>query len=117
MKKLSLLFALIAICGTVMAQKHVEKKVNYFVDETVKEYNLSEDHKSDLHEFYSVQAKAVAAINKEVKAGNKTKEEAKVIYKKNNQELTAFLSKMTGKTKKELRPFLDRVREEMKSVK
>lgn len=116
MKRLSLLFAIVAICGSVFAQKHVEKKVNYFVDEAVKEYSLNEEQKNQLHEVYSAQAKEVAAINKEVKEGNKTREEAKVIYKKNTQEITALLCEMTGKTKKEVKPFLERVRQELKTI-
>jgi len=117
MKKVGLVMTMLIISVSIFAQKHVEKKTNYFVDAAVEEFSLNEEQKTALYNLYFAQTKEVSLFNKEVKAGTKTKEQRTAFYKANTQKLYDMLIAYTGKKKKELKPFMDRVRNELKNIK
>ena len=52
-----------------------------------------------------------------MKAGNLTKEEGKAKLKEANNEVTNLVLEITGKKKKELRPFFSKLQKEMKTLK
>ncbi|WP_066627790.1 hypothetical protein [Labilibacter marinus] len=117
MKKWVLTMAMVVICSVAFAQAWQEKKIQYFVDEATLEFSLNEEQQEQLLKERTEYVSQFSDINKKSKNGQITEEEKKTQVKTINKAFTTYLSGITGKTNKELQPFLKRVREELKSVK
>lgn len=116
MKKL-LVFVLFLTVSVTFGQniKTQQKKIEYFVEAATKEFNLSADQTKELLVFRTEMAQSYLDLNKAVKEGLSDDEK-----KAKNQEISksfnAKLTKLVGKSYKEIEPFLNKMREELKSV-
>lgn len=118
MKKTILAVLLIAFFTTTYGQnKYHERQNKFYVEAAAEEFNLNQDQQKELSEFRMEMVKTYIANNKAKNEGE-IQEEA---MKKNNREASKnfnnALIKLTGKSYKELEPFLNRMRKELKSVK
>jgi polyhydroxyalkanoate synthesis regulator phasin len=118
MKRIILVLTLIMAVSTTFGQnKWQQKQINHFVDSAVKEYNLSDDQKKDLTEARITVIMSYINSAEKVKNGEMTADEKKETTQKASNDFNSFLIKMTGKTYQELKPFLDRMQEEIKNLK
>ena len=117
MKRILLTLVVILTVSLSFGQnKWQQKKIDYFVEAAVKEYNLNDEQKAELIDFRTKMVMDYAEAQKAKKSGEATQEETK---KKNQSFANEFHNKfikLTGKSYKELEPFLDRVRQELKEL-
>lgn len=117
MKKILLVLVMVASFSGVYGQnKTQEKKINYFVDAAAKEFSLDSDQKKELLEARHAYISDFMAVQKDSKSGTISDEEKKEKMNKVNSSFMAVLAKITGKTPKDLQPFLGRMRDELKNV-
>ena len=114
MRKLVLVLAVLLMSTFIFAQKGIEKKASYFVNAAVEEFKLSEQQGADLHVFYLDQLKQEAAVKKQVKAEEVSKEDAKLNSKEQAVALKKKMVELTGKKPAEVQAFLKKFREELK---
>lgn len=114
MKKLVLVLAVLLMSTVIFAQKGIDKKVSDFVNAAVEEFQLTEKQGADLHVFYLDQLKQEAAIRKQVKAEEVTKDDAKLKSKEQAAALKKMMVELTGKKPTEVQAFLKKFREELK---
>jgi len=112
---LTMVIAMMVILG--FAQKWQENKINYFVNAATKEFSLSKDQKATLLKARTAYINASMETNKQLKSGEITQDQKKEKTQSLNQEFNQKLMDLTGKTRNELAPFLDRMREELQNVK
>ena len=118
MKHFILALVLVGSISTAFGQnKWQQKQINHFVDSAVKEYSLSDDQKKDLTEARITVIMSYINSAEKVKNGEMTADEKKETTQKASNDFNSFLIKMTGKTYQELKPFLDRMQEEIKNLK
>ena len=111
------LLLLVAFTTAYGQNKYQERQSKYFVEAAEKEFSLTETQQVELTEFRKVMVIAFGKSQKELKAGNITKEERKAANKENSKAFNNAIIKLTGKNYKELAPFFKRMRTELKSVK
>ena len=108
MKRIILtLIVVLTVSVTFGQNKWQQEKINYFVEAAVKEYNLNEDQKAELIDFRTKMVMDYSNAQKAKKAGEATQEETKVKYKSYGNAFHNSFIKLTGKSYKELKPFLD----------
>lgn len=118
MKKIILTLVLVVAFTTTYGQnKYQERQSKYFVEAAAKEFNLNDNQQESLKEYRTTMVLAYGKSQKNFKAGAITKVELKSSNRETSKVFHNKVIKMTGKTYKELAPFLKRMREELKKVK
>lgn len=118
MKKLALVFVLFLTVTVAFGQnKWQQQQINQFVDAAAKEFNFSADQKQELLTLRTNLIKNYSEVNIQEGQGQISTEDKQEKFKEFNKEFQAGLIKLTGKTYKELEPFLSRMREELKAKK
>lgn len=118
MKKIVLtLVLLVAFTATYGQQKWQMKKINYFVDAAAKEFSLDKKAKAKLLKTRTAYFMDYMKAAKAAKADGLDKTEKRKKLKVLNQAFNKNLLEITGKTGKEIQPFLKKMREELKDVK
>ena len=118
MKRIILtLVVLLTVTVTFGQNKWQQKQIKHFVDAAQTEYKLDDAQAKELTEFRTEMVVAYSALQKKVKAGDITKEEKKEKGKEISKTFNNKLIKLTGKSYKELVPFMKKMREELKNLK
>ena len=118
MKKIVLtLVLLVAFTATYGQQKWQMKKINYFVDAAAKDFNLDKEAKAKLLKVRTAYFMNFMKTMKAAKAEGLEQAERRKKLKVINQAFNKDLIEITGKTGKEIQPFLKKMREELKDVK
>lgn len=118
MKQLAITFVLFLTLTTAFGQnKWQQKQINHFVDSAAKEYALSEDQKTELTEVRTMVIMSYINSAEKVKSGEMTVEEKKETTQQASNDFNLAFTKMTGKTYKEVQPFLQKMQEEIKNLK
>ncbi len=115
MKKIFLVLVLVMSVSASFGQNkwHISQN-DKFVAAAAVEYNLDEDQQEVLRESRMEMVTAYLNSNKDFKNGDITKDEKKEITSKASKAFNTTMTKLTGKSYKELKPFFDRMREELK---
>lgn len=92
------------------------KKIDFFVDEAVKEFSLDKKQTKQLHKKRVDYFNDYIAVIKKAKKGELNDEEKKEQLKAVNQTFNKYFSALTGKTRRELGTFLKRIKEETKKI-
>ena len=90
-----------------------QKKIDYFVDAAAEEFELDKKQTKKLSKIRTAYFLDYMEIIKSAKAGDITQEEKKTKINAHNQKFNDDLKELTGKEKKDIQPFLKRMREEM----
>lgn len=118
MKKIIFTLVLILSISAVYSQgKYHYRQNTYYVEAAAKEFSLDKKQQKELSEVRMEMVKAYMTSNKAFKNEEITKEEKKAKNREASQTYHKAMSKITGKSYKEMKPFLDRLREELKTVK
>ena len=75
MKKIVLLFSMIAFCAVMFGQNLKERKIQYFVDAATKEYSLNQEQQKELLNVRTGFVDELSSIFAQFKNGEITKEE------------------------------------------
>ena len=117
MKKLVLVLIMIASFTGVSAQnKTQEKKIKYFVEAAVKEFDLNKDQEKELLDARNGYVSDFMAVQKDFKSGGLSEDDKKTKMNEVNKGFNEQFIQITGKTNKELQPFLARMRDELPKV-
>jgi hypothetical protein len=115
MKKIILTIVLLVTVSVSFGQvKWQQDKIDQFVDAAVKEYKLDDSQKETLNTSRTTMFMGYLDLQKKRKSGELSQEEGKSISKKLASDFHNALIKLTGKSYKELKPFLQRMRKELK---
>lgn len=118
MKKILLTLLLaVTFTATYSQNKYQERQNKYFVEAAAKEYSLDQAKQENLKDIRTTMVLAYGKINKQVKSNAITKDQAKAQRKEASKAFNNAMIKLTGKSYKELSPFLSRMRDELKKVK
>lgn len=118
MKKIVLTLLLVVAFTTTYGQnKYQERQNKYYVEAAAKEFNLNEDQQKELTEIRTTMVIAYGESHKAFTAGDITKEEKLAKNGESSKVFNNAVIKLTGKTYKELVPFFNRMRKELKEVK
>ena len=118
MKKLAFVFVLFLTITTAFGQnKWQQKQINHFVDSAVKEYSLNDDQKKELTTSRTTVIMAYIDSAEKAKNGEMTVEEKKELTQQASNDFNSAFTKITGKTYKEVQPFLQKMQEEIKNLK
>ncbi|MDC0177458.1 hypothetical protein OAJ14_04830 [Polaribacter sp.] len=118
MKKIVLtLVLLVAFTATYGQKKWQMKKINYFVDAAAKDFNLDKEAKAKLLKVRTAYFMDYMKTMKAAKAEGLEQAERRKKLNVINQAFNKDLIEITGKTGKEIQPFLKKMREELKDVK
>ncbi|TNJ42410.1 hypothetical protein KFZ70_14605 [Tamlana fucoidanivorans] len=114
MKKIVFTLLLIVAFASSYGQSKWHKQQNQiFVDAAAKEYGLDDSQKEKLYDVRLDMVTAYMDSNKAMKAGDITKEEMRAKNKEASETFHTELAKITGKPYKEMKPWLDEMREKM----
>ena len=115
MKKIILTLLLIVSFASTYGQSKWHKQQNeVFVEAAAKEYNLDDAQKEKLYDARMKMMMSYKESNQAVENGEITKEEKQAKNHEISANFNAELSKITGKSFKEMKPWLQKMREEMK---
>ena len=118
MKKLIIALLLFASVATSYGQnKYQERQNKAYTEAAAKEFSLDEKQQIEVSEIRMEMVEVYISSNKSFQAGDITKEEKKELTKAASAEFHNKLAKLTGKNYKEMKPWLDNMREELKKVK
>ena len=92
------------------------KKITYFVDAAVKEYSLDKKQAKELLDARTTYFNDYIKVMKAAKDGEISDDEKKTQSNEVNNKFNKYFGELTGKTWNDLKPFFDRVREEMKTL-
>jgi len=96
--------------------KYQMKKVNYFVEAAQKEYSLDKTQTKDLLDARTAYFKEYQKVFSAAKNGEISDDEKKTQSNEVNNKFNKYFSELTGKNANELKPFFERIREEMKAL-
>ena len=118
MKKLIIALLLFATVATSYGQnKYHERQNEAYIEAAAKEFDLDKKQQKELSEIRMEMVTAYITSNKAFKADEITEEEKKELTKAASKEYHNKLAKLTGKTYKDMKPWLAEMREEHKKVK
>lgn len=118
MKKIIFTLVLILTISATYSQGKYHKRQNvFYVESAAKEYNLNEDQQKELSEARMEMVTVYITKNQAFKAGDITKEEKKTATRKASKIYHNKLSKITGKSYNEMKPWLAEMRKKIKEVK
>ena len=92
------------------------KKINYFVDAAQIEYSLDKKQTKELLDAWSADFIDYQKVFSAAKNGEISEDEKKTQSNEVNNKFNKYFSELTAKNWNELKPFFDRVREEMKAL-
>ncbi|MBU2950986.1 hypothetical protein KO493_09775 [Tamlana agarivorans] len=110
---LGILF-LLTITVTFGQSKWDQKKIDYFVDEAVKEFHLDKKQQKELLKERTNYILDYKEVSKKAKAGEITGEEKKTQLNECNNNFVETLKTISGEDN--VQPFLLRMRDELKKV-
>ncbi|KZS38846.1 hypothetical protein AWE51_14795 [Aquimarina aggregata] len=111
-----ILFLFVASTAYYGQGKRHEKQNAYYVEEATKEFNLDEEQQTKLSNFRMDMVNTYITSTTSFKAGNISQEELKNVTKKASETFHNKLSKLTGKTHKEMQTWLKSMREKLKKT-
>ena len=112
MKKLLLVLIMVASFTGVYGQnKTQEKKIKYFVEAAVKEFDLNKDQHKELLDARNAYITDYMSVSKATQGDDK-----KAKLNEVNKSFNEVLIRITGKSLSELQPFLARIRDELPTV-
>ncbi|SDX41819.1 hypothetical protein SAMN05444411_105133 [Lutibacter oricola] len=118
MKKILVTLVLVLTVTVTFGQnKWQQKQIKYFVDAAQTEFKLDDAKTKELTSFRTDMVLEYHALQKKAKANEITKEERKEKGKEISKKFNKKLIKLTGKSYKDLAPFMDRLRKELKNLK
>ncbi len=117
MKRITLIFAFVAFCSVVFGQSLNEKRAQYFTDMATKEFSLKPDQTKQLMKTRLAYHEELKANFSKQKSGDITPEENKTQSQEINKNFKEYMSKLTGKTPKELDAFYETIKEGLKDIK
>ncbi|WP_298363610.1 hypothetical protein [uncultured Lutibacter sp.] len=113
---LTLVF-LVTVTVTFGQNKWQQKQIKHFVEAAQTEFQLSEAQGAELTNFRTEMVLAYSDLQKKSKAGEITKEEKKLKGKEISKIFNKKFIKLTGKSYEDLAPFMDKMRQELKTLK
>ncbi len=116
MKKILLIMLFLTVSMSFGQDKYQMKKINYFVDAAQKEYNLDKTKTKELLDARTAYFNDYQKVMAAAKSGEISDDEKKTQSNEINNKFNKYFGELTGKSGNELKPFFDRVREEMKSL-
>jgi len=118
MKKIIFTLILILTISTTYSQgKYHQRQNAHYVEAAAKEFSLDKKQQEELSEVRMEMVKAYMTSNKAFKNEEITKEERKARNRKASQTYHKAMSKITGKSYKEMKAWLANMRKELKTVK
>lgn len=96
--------------------KYQMKKINYFVDAAQKEFSLDKTKTKELLDARTAYFNDYQKVMAAAKSGEISDDEKKTQSNEVNNKFNKYFGELTGKSWNDLKPFFDRVREEMKSL-
>lgn len=118
MKKIITVLIFVLSFSSIYSQGKFHQRQNaYYTEAAAKEFNLNKKQKEELSVVRMDMVKTYMSTNKAFKSDEITKEEKKA---KNREASKAFhiqLAKITGKSYKDMKEWLAKMREELKTVK
>ena len=97
--------------------KWQEKQNNHFVEAAAEEYNFNAEQQEELKTTRMEMVKSFMSTNKKFKSGEITIDEKKSLNREASKTFNSAFTKLTGKPYKEVKPFLTKMREELKNLK
>ncbi|WP_211316278.1 hypothetical protein [Flavobacterium faecale] len=117
MKKIVLVLMMMVTFSAAFAQnKTQEKKIKYFVDAATTEFKLDASKSKELLDARNTYITNFMDVLKKAKSGELSAEDKKGKMNEVNSAFNAEFSKVTGKTQAELKPFFERMRDELSSI-
>ncbi|MCL7752628.1 hypothetical protein [Polaribacter sp. Z022] len=117
MKKIFLTLLLVVAFTTTYGQnKWQEKQINHFVKAAQTEYNLNDDQVKELTKFRTEMVLSYSSLQKKVKSGEITGDQRKQKGKEISKTFNRKFIKLTGKSYKDLAPFMNKLRKEIKNL-
>lgn len=117
MKKITLIFAFVALCSIAFGQSLNEKRAQFFTDMATKEFSLKPEQTKELLKNRLEYHESLKSLFGKQKSGEITPEENKTQSQEINKNFKDYMTKMTGKTPKELNDFYEKVKEGLKDIK
>lgn len=118
MKKIIFTLVLFLSISAMYSQGKYHYRQNaYYIEAAAKEFSLDKKQQEELSEVRMEMVKAYMSSNKAFKDDEITKEEKKARNRKASQTYHKAMSKITGKSYKEMKAWLANMRKELKTVK
>ena len=96
--------------------KYQMKKINYFVDAAQKEFSLNAKQTKELLDNRTAYFNDYQKVFSAAKNGEISEDEKKTQVNEVNNKFNKYFNELTGKTWDELKPFNERIREEIKGL-
>ncbi|MCW2119010.1 hypothetical protein [Flavobacterium sp. 7A] len=117
MKKIVLVFVMmISFVGAIAQNKSQEKKIKYFVDSATTEFKLDDAKSKELLKARNTYVTNYMEVFSKAKSGEISKDDKKEKMNEVNSAFNAEFSKITGKSGAELKPFFEKMRNELSSI-
>lgn len=117
MKKIVVvLMMMVSFAGVFAQNKTQEKKIKYFVDSATTEFKLDAAKSKELLEVRNTYITNFMDVVNKAKSGALSAEDKKDKMNDVNGAFNTEFSKITGKSQAELKPFFERMREELSSI-
>lgn len=118
MKKIIIALILVLSFSSAYSQgKYHQRQNTYYVEAATKEYSLDKKQQEELSEIRMEMVTIYITNNKAFKNDEITKEEKKAKNREASKVYHNKLAKLTGKSYKEMKPWLANMRKELKKVK
>jgi hypothetical protein len=115
MKKICLVMLLLVASLSFGQDKYQIKKISYFVDAAQKEFNLDQAKTKELLAARTTYFNDYIKVMNAAKNNEITDDEKKSQSNEVNNKFNKYFGELTGKSWNDLKPFFDRIREELKS--
>ncbi|WP_366184010.1 hypothetical protein [Flavobacterium ovatum] len=117
MKKIVLvLMMMVSFSGVFAQNKSQEKKIKYFVDAATTEFKLDASKSKELLNARNTYITNFMDVIGKAKSGEISADDKKEKMNEVNGAFNSEFSKITGKSASELKPFFERMREELSSI-
>lgn len=117
MKRITLIFAFVAFCSAAFSQSLNEKRAQYFTDLATTEFSLKPDQTKELLKTRLAYQESLKDLYAKQKSGEITSEANQAQSQEINKNFKDYMTKLTGKTTKDLDPFYEKIKEGLKDVK
>jgi len=118
MKKIIIVLILVLSFSSAYSQgKYHQRQNAHYVEAAAKEFSLDKKQQAELSEIRMDMVKVYMSSNKAFKSDDITKEEKKAKNREASKAYHNKLAKLTGKSYKDMKPWLANMRKELKNVK
>ncbi|QHI39225.1 hypothetical protein IMCC3317_46300 [Kordia antarctica] len=118
MKKILITLVLImAFVSTYGQNKYHERQNKVYIEAAAAEYSLDDKQQAELSEARMEMVAVYVSSNKAFKNDEISKEKKQELTREASKLYHNKMSKITGKSYKDMKPFLEKMREELKKVK